>query len=269
MSWSASTARVAADAGLLISCASPAASVPSATSASRCRAVDSMRRAVCTSPSMKCTPNGNHALGQVAAAARRARASTRPGRDRARSRSRRRARPRPGSRRPTGRASSIVAEHRVLAADVADQADLAVEQHPPDVGGPALAEQPSPGVEAAPPRRPRAARPAGRRSRPSKSAMAAQLRRRPSDRRQVAVDEVDRHRALADGGGDPLHRVEPHVAGGEHARARWSRGRTAARVSGQRPAWSASQQVGTGDDEPLGVADDARRPASRCAARRR
>ena len=43
---------------------------------------------------------------------------------------------------------------------------------------------------------------------------------------QVAVDQLDRHRALADRRRDPLHRVGPHVAGGEHARARWPRGST-------------------------------------------
>ena len=53
-------------------------------------------------------------------------------------------------------------------------------------------------------------------------------RSRSSDRRQVAVHEVDGHRALADGGGDALHGVAAYVAGGEDARARWSRGRTAA-----------------------------------------
>jgi hypothetical protein len=58
-SCSAPAARVAADAGLLISWANPAASVPSATSASRCRATDSMFRTVPTRPLMKWTPNGN------------------------------------------------------------------------------------------------------------------------------------------------------------------------------------------------------------------
>jgi len=43
---SASAARVAADAGLLISWANPAARVPRATSASRWRAIVSMLRAV-------------------------------------------------------------------------------------------------------------------------------------------------------------------------------------------------------------------------------
>ena len=57
---SASTARVAAEAGLFSSCASPAASVPSATRASRSRTVASTRRTVPTYPRMKWTPNANH-----------------------------------------------------------------------------------------------------------------------------------------------------------------------------------------------------------------
>ncbi len=48
-----STARVAADAGLLISWARPAASVPKVTRDSRCRAVDSIDRAVWYSPAMR------------------------------------------------------------------------------------------------------------------------------------------------------------------------------------------------------------------------
>ena len=73
-----STARAAADAGLLSSCASPAASVPSATSASRSRADASMRRTVWNSPSIMWMPNGNHS----ATSARSASAGTsrtRPG----------------------------------------------------------------------------------------------------------------------------------------------------------------------------------------------
>ena len=106
-SSSASTARVAAAAGLLISCASPAASVPSVTSASRCRAVDSMVRAVRYRPSMRCPPNGNHASGQLAQHLGRHPEHPARGRRRGRSRGRRRARPRPGSRRPSGPGTSI------------------------------------------------------------------------------------------------------------------------------------------------------------------
>ena len=61
-SSSASAAREAAAAGLLISCAKPAASVPRVTRDSRCRAVASMDRAVRESPRIRCLPNGNQAL---------------------------------------------------------------------------------------------------------------------------------------------------------------------------------------------------------------
>ena len=64
VSRSASTARVAAAAGLLSSCARPADNVPRATSASRWRAVASIRRTVLTRPLMKCRPKGNHCSGQ-------------------------------------------------------------------------------------------------------------------------------------------------------------------------------------------------------------
>ena len=57
---SASTARNEAAAGLLISWASPAASVPSATSDSRWRAAASMTRTVWNTPVIRCLPNGNH-----------------------------------------------------------------------------------------------------------------------------------------------------------------------------------------------------------------
>src|SRR5437899_4928942 len=40
----------------------------------------------------------------------------------------------------------------------------------------------------------------------------------PSHLLQVLVHERDRHRALADGGGDALDGAGPHVAGGQHAR---------------------------------------------------
>ena len=56
---SASTARDVAAAGLLISCARPAASVPSVMSDSRWRAVASIDRAVRYSPWMKWPPKGN------------------------------------------------------------------------------------------------------------------------------------------------------------------------------------------------------------------
>jgi hypothetical protein len=61
---SASTARVVAAARLLISCARPAESVPRVTRESRCRAVDSMERAVRYKPSMRCLASGNQTLNR-------------------------------------------------------------------------------------------------------------------------------------------------------------------------------------------------------------
>ena len=120
----------------------------------------------------------------------------------------------------------------VLASDAADQLDPPVEQHPPEVGGLALAEQHVAGLEGhlvAAPAISSAelvvAQPVEEDDRPEVADLA-------SDRRQVAVHEVDRHRALPDGGRDPLHRVEPDVAGGEHAgHARLERERRAGRAA--------------------------------------
>ena len=61
VSCRASTARALADAGLLSSWARPAASVPSAISASRWRDSESIIRTVWKKPSIRCTPNGNQA----------------------------------------------------------------------------------------------------------------------------------------------------------------------------------------------------------------
>ena len=246
---SASTARVAAEAGLLISCARPADSVPRATSASRWRAVDSIRRTVLTSPSMKCTPEREPLLRQAAQTARRARRSTRPGSRRARWRSRRRTRPTPRSRRPTGRARSCSRAPTPRCRPGASGAIVpSSSTHQTSAGRPSW-KSVSPGVEA--------------RSSPEPASELgelgvveaveererAQLRERPSDARQVAVHEVDRHRALADGGGDPLHRVEPHVTGGEDPGMLVSSA-YGGRGSGQRRRARATQQVGAGDDEP-------------------
>ena len=60
---------------------------------------------------------------------------------------------------------------------------------------------------------------------------------------QVAVDQLDRHRPFADRRGDPLHRVGPDVAGGEHARRRWPRGSTG-RGRGASPAAGARRPSG-------------------------
>lgn len=56
-----STARTVAAAGLLISWARPAASVPSVMSDSRWRTVASIVRAVPSTPSIRCPPRGNQA----------------------------------------------------------------------------------------------------------------------------------------------------------------------------------------------------------------
>ncbi len=129
------------------------------------------------------------------------------------------ARPTRGSRRPTDPGRSIViittASSRPGAADQVDAGRRAAPTRsrrgrPRWNSSCAL-------VEARPPRRPRASSAellVGERRR---TGTARAGRRRPSDRRQVAVHEVDRHRALADRRRDPLHRVEPHVTGREHA----------------------------------------------------
>ena len=61
VSCSSPTARTAAEAGLLSSWARPAASVPSATRASRWRESASMLRTVWKNPSIRCTANGDQA----------------------------------------------------------------------------------------------------------------------------------------------------------------------------------------------------------------
>ena len=226
----ASTARVAAAAGLLISWARPAASVPRVTSASRCRAVDSIERAVRKRPSIRCAPNGNQAWPAREAPPPAPQA---PGRrwSRGRWRGRRRGRPRPGSRRPTTRA-------RPSGRPRCPRGRPGGRGRSRRRRAPTRSRRARPRGTARRRARPRTSAPASSSSAswssvsPSKSSAGAG-RRRASDRRQVAVHEVDRHRALADGRGDPLHRVEPHVAGGEHpGHARLQRERR----PGQRPA---------------------------------
>src|SRR5689334_12750379 len=77
----------------------------------------------------------------------------------------------------------------------------------------------------------------------------------PSRRRQEPVDEVDRHAALADGGGDPLHRVEPHVPGREDARHAGLQRERGSVLGPGRPAW-ALQKLGPGHHEAVVVAQD-------------
>src|SRR6476469_7185177 len=89
---------------------------------------------------------------------------------------------------------------------------------------------------------------------PVKSGRARTSSYTSSDRRQVAVDQVDGHAALADGGGDPLHRVEPDVAGREHAGG--------ARLERERRSFECPlgidrlDHLRAGDHEPVGVAGD-------------
>ena len=160
---SASTARVAAAAGLLISCASPAARVPRATSASRCRVTASKLRAVRNRPSMRCAPNGNQALDQ----SRRAGGGhpQDPAGDRRATRGEVDAVVVPGAE-PAGPPAGRVhrAEHRLLAADVAHQVDPA-RRGAPTRSRPAAPSRnsSSPGVEPHLGAQPRAARAAGRR----------------------------------------------------------------------------------------------------------
>ncbi len=100
---SESTARVAAAAGLLISCASPAESVPSVMSASRCRVLASMCRAVLKSPSTRWRSE-RYAVEQLAQGGGGHAQDAPVGRRLARSPGRARAGPTRRSRRPTGRA---------------------------------------------------------------------------------------------------------------------------------------------------------------------
>ena len=216
VSRSTSAARVAADAGLLISCASPAASVPRATSDSRCRAMDSKARAEWKTPSRMCSPNGNRSVDQRAQRRRRHPEQPAGRAGRGRWRSRRRARPRPGSRRPTGRAGpwrpAGSPPGRPCGPGPAPPRPAPTRSRPARPRG-----TPRRRGRSRPRRRGRPAAAAPRRSSPRRAAAPGRRRAARLHRRQVAVDEVDRHRTLAHGGRDPLHRVEPHVAGREHA----------------------------------------------------
>ena len=159
--WSASTDRVAAEAGLLISWASPAARVPSVTSDSRWRALRSMRRAV--------------SIGRASGARRTGTSPrrTRPARRRHPEDPARRHHPRrgqvdavlvPGPEAAGPVPGVLHGRHdRVLAPDPADEVDAPGQQHPPVVGRAALVEQPRPRRRTTPPRRPRPARPPARR----------------------------------------------------------------------------------------------------------
>ena len=175
----ASTARVAAAAGLLISWASPAASVPSVTRASRCRAVDSMRaRGRGRGRSIRWTAEREPRRRPVAAAPRPAPGTPGPARRPGRWPGRPRARPRPGSRRPSGPGTSIVAT-TVSSRPMRRTRSIApVDEHPPEVGGLALVGTARRPARSARPRRPpRQLGRAGRRS-ARRRAAGPQVRRR-------------------------------------------------------------------------------------------
>ena len=249
----ASTARAAAAAGLLISCARPAASVPRVTRDSRCRAVDSMDRAVLVQP-----------LDEVPA-------EREPGVEPVTQHFGRHPEHPPGGRSPAGREIDAVLVPGAEPAGPAPGTSIfpttvssrpmwrtrsmaPSDEHPPEVRVLALAEQLDAGLDADL----GAALDQLRElvvGQAVEEAERREARRRASDRGQVTVHEVDRHRALTDGRRDPLHGVEPDVAGREHARHAGLQGERRAR---QRPApgVGGTQEVLTGDDEPLAVADD-------------
>ena len=186
-----------------------------------------MLRTVWKKPSIRWTPNGNQVRTlRPSAAGREPAASVRASR-RGRSRGSRRSPPTP--RKPPAQTPGRC--HRrddgLLAPGAARRSMVPSSSTHQKSAGVALLEQLVARVEAnlladvdqlGP-----AARRSGRRTGTARGA-----RRRPSDRRQVLVHEVDRHRALADGRRDALHRVESNVAGGEdtgHARLeqeRWA-----------------------------------------------
>ena len=115
----------------------------------------------------------------------------------------------------------------------------------------------------------RSGRRAARRSSALVRNAAAQIVGERHTRLQVQVHDADRARSLADGRRDPLHRRQPHVAGGEHAgAARLEQERRPA----QRPARPVAGErgdVGPGEDEARARRGRSSRRASRCGATRR
>ena len=265
---SESTARVAADAGLFSSCARPAASVPRATRASRSRACVSTRRTVPTYPRMKCTPNANHSPASAPRALGLQRehppvAVAAPGGEVARRASSHAANPPaqcPGRGQP--------AHHGVLGADVPQQGDRPLQEHPPEDRRLALVPELlalAEGADLALPGQP------GQLvvGQGVEQRYAAQLRRVHRSlhqvRREVAVDEVDGHRAFADRRRD---------AASSSPAARRRRRRRPARSSpartGPGTACCPRERAGRGRSRrtPCRPARP-RRPASRYAGRRR
>ena len=251
---SASTARVAAAAGLLISCARPAASVPSVTrdSALARRRLDRARGAV--EPLDEVAAEREPRVGQLTQHVGRhpehpARRSLRD-----RSRDRRRARPRPGTRRPSGRARPSARPRcprgrrggrRSMAPSTSTHQKSACSpsRNSSTPGSMRTSVPPSTSSASWSSVRP-SKRPSGRRSSTRiRSSPGSGARGRPTSRprrrptRPASSSRAGRRRR-------------------RRRRARSSRGRTAAASSGQRRARSARQQVLTGDHEPLVVADD-------------
>ena len=213
----AATARVAAAAGLFSSCASPAASVPRVTSAPRCRAVDSTDRAVRYTPADEMSAerepgsrsrharqregtlnssarNDSPAGGQVDAVLV------------------------PGAEAPSPTTGLVhPGDHGVLTTDVADEIDLRRRREATSCR-PDRPHGTGPGRVRCATSEPLSISSVSWSSvSPVEDRSAGADPRRASDRCQVAVHEVDRHRSLAHRRRHPLHRVEPDVTGREDA----------------------------------------------------
>ena len=165
---------------------------------------------------MRCAPNGNQALARSRSTSAGT-LSTRPSlRLRGQSRGTCRAHPRRGTRPPSAR-HIHPGHHGVLAANMPDEINGTVDEHPPEVRMLALVEQIDAGLD-------------GNLSaaldqigeliicQAVEDAQRAKIIEPASDRRQIAMDQIDRHRAFADGRCNPFHRVEPNVAGCEDSR---------------------------------------------------
>src|SRR5512144_975250 len=77
---------------------------------------------------------------------------------------------------------------------------------------------------------------------------------------QREVDRPDRARALADGGGDPLHRARPHVTGGEDTGHAGLVGQWGATQQLPGRAEVVARQVAVSPDEPVLVDRDTPEP---------
>ena len=232
----------AAAAGLLSSCASPAAIVPSEASRSRFCSIAGDAASSPARPARMtrwCTGGlGEREPAEVVGrrSARRGTASRRC------------------MRTPSGPpVSTAIAPIQVGATLAADRLGaVAVDEHGlrrrprAAAAGPARLAPCSAstlaGLDVARAARPRPTRRAASSSRSSKRSTGRRSATVTASRScvgQVLVDERDRHRALADRAGHALDRARAHVAGDEHARARSSRAGRGRACSGQ-PAACAS-----------------------------